>query len=415
MYRRTFLGLPLPAALLALAALGCGACNDAVAKAKDPSLKNPVDEGIAFSGGAGRKPLDRTPPPPVEIVSPRAPTPSGVGALENPGALRRVYEGFRRLQEGTATEDVRIVQFGDSHTAADLETGTIRRGLVARFGDGGRGFVQIGRPWKTYVQEGVRTGMTDFVGEHSGPKQHVRPGSEGLFGLGGGAIASDRRGARAWADLSARSSLIELSYLQQPSGGTFDFIIDGTRVARVQTKGVAYTSAFRTVEVPDGPHSVEVRAVGDGDVRVFGLTLDEKANGVTYDALGINGARATALLGWNEAHVAEQLRRRAPDLVVLAYGTNESGDDSPRDTYERHVVDALARVMRAVPSASCLLMGPPDRAIETKEGWITSPRIVEIVASQRRIAKSFLLPTGSCSAGAAPVTIWSEMRNSTLA
>ncbi len=375
--------------VVGLAALACIAglgCNDAVAKAREPSGPPPAEEGISFAGGAGAR--ERAAPPPVTIVTPERPAPAAVGALENLRALRRLYEGLGRLEDGTAREDVRIVQFGDSHTAADLETGTIRRALTSRFGDGGRGYVQIGRPWKSYAQEGVRTGMTDFVGEHSGPKFHGRPGSEGLFGLGGGAIASDRRGARAWAELSARANVIELSYLQQPAGGSFDFIVDNVRVARVQTRGVAYTAAFRAVPVADGPHTVEVRALGDGDVRVYGLTLDASANGVTVDALGINGARATALLAWNEPHVAEQLRRRTPDLVVLAYGTNESGDDATPERYERHLVDALSRVKRAVPSASCLLLGPPDRAIETKDGWITSPKIVEIVRSQRRVAQA---------------------------
>ncbi|MBK6460989.1 MAG: hypothetical protein IPF92_08270 [Myxococcales bacterium] len=375
--------------VVGLAALACIAglgCNDAVAKAREPSGPPPAEEGISFAGGPGVR--ERTAPPPVTIVTPERPAPAAVGALENLRALRRLYEGLGRLEDGTAREDVRIVQFGDSHTAADLETGTIRRALTSRFGDGGRGYVQIGRPWKSYAQEGVRTGMTDFVGEHSGPKFHGRPGSEGLFGLGGGAIATDRRGARAWAELSARANVIELSYLQQPAGGSFDFIVDNVRVARVQTRGVAYTAAFRAVPVADGPHTVEVRALGDGDVRVYGLTLDASANGVTVDALGINGARATALLAWNEPHVAEQLRRRTPDLVVLAYGTNESGDDATPERYERHLVDALSRVKRAVPSASCLLLGPPDRAIETKDGWITSPKIVEIVRSQRRVAQA---------------------------
>ena len=376
--------------VVGLAALACIAglgCNDAVAKAREPSGPPPAEEGISFAGGPGVR--ERTAlPPPVTIVTPARPAPAAVGALENLRALRRLYEGLGRLEDGTAREDVRIVQFGDSHTAADLETGTIRRALTSRFGDGGRGYVQIGRPWKSYAQEGVRTGMTDFVGEHSGPKFHGRAGSEGLFGLGGGAIASDRRGARAWAELSARANVIELSYLQQPAGGSFDFIVDNVRVARVQTRGVAYTAAFRAVPVADGPHTVEVRALGDGDVRVYGLTLDASANGVTVDALGINGARATALLAWNEPHVAEQLRRRTPDLVVLAYGTNESGDDATPERYERHLVDALSRVKRAVPSASCLLLGPPDRAIETKDGWITSPKIVEIVRSQRRVAQA---------------------------
>jgi lysophospholipase L1-like esterase len=110
---------------------------------------------------------------------------------------------------------------------------------------------------------------------------------------------------------------------------------------------------------------------------------------VTYDALGINGARITNALSWDEPHMAEQIRHRAPDLVVLAYGTNESGDtDVPIDVYERQLVDLLGRVARAAPSSSCMLLGPPDRAIHTREGWGTLPRILDIVAAQRRVARA---------------------------
>lgn len=381
------LGGPSLLAMLALWA-GSSACNDAVAKAKEPTV-SVAEDGIGLSGGPRRVSTDAGLPPPVDIVTKAAPV-DVVGALEGLASLRSVYESFHKLEEGKASDDVRIVQFGDSHTAADLETGAIRRGLVARFGDGGRGFVQLGKPWKSYVQEGVRTGMTDFAAARATKKEKLYPGSEGHLGLGGGAISSAKRGARAWADLSARASALEVSYLQQPTGGSFELFVDGSRVAKVTTKGPTFSSAFRQVDVPDGPHHVEVRATGDGDVRMFGLALDEKETGVTYDALGINGARATTLLSWNEGHMAEQLRQRAPALVVLAYGTNESGDDSTRETYERHVVDALGRVMRAVPTAACLLMGPPDRAIEgaTKDTWLTSPRLLEVVASQRRVAKA---------------------------
>lgn len=373
--------------IVSLAALlsGVGGCNDAVAKAKEPSAKAPGDEGIAFSSATRPK------PPPVDIVT-KAPAPKveNVGALDGADALRPFYEALAKLEDGRAQDDVRIVQFGDSHTAADLETAVIRRGLVARFGDGGRGFVQLGKPWKSYVQEGVRTGMVDFSAARTTKKERLYPGSEGHLGLGGGAIASSKRGARAWADLSGRASAFELSYLQQPVGGSFELFVDGARVARVSTKGPTFESAFRAFEAPEGPHHVEVRAVGDGDVRIFGVTADAKPFGVTLDALGINGARATTLLSWNEGHAAEQLRHRAPTLVVLAYGTNESGDDATREAYERHVVDALGRVMRAAPTAACLLMGPPDRATSdgNKEVWSTLPKIVEIVESQRRIAKA---------------------------
>ncbi len=377
----------------ALAALATSACNDAVAKAKDPSQNPLLDEGtlglttsgprrVAADGGlAGGGPR----PPPVQILQPNHG--STVGALERPVALRRFFEALASLESGSLSRDVRIVQYGDSHTAADMETGTIRRALAARFGDGGRGFVQIGKPWKSYYQEGVRTGMTSEFSSEKGKSDKLRPGSEGMFGLGGASVIASKKGARAWAELSSHASRIELSYLQQPQGGSFEVLVDGHRVARVVSKGVSYTSAFRSIELPDGPHQVEVRASGDGEIRLFGLALDKPQVGITYDALGINGARVTALLGWNELHMLDQLRHRAPSLVVLAYGTNESGDDTPREVYERHLVDALGRLLRAVPGASCLLIGPPDRAIETRDGWITSPRLLEIVASQKRVAE----------------------------
>ncbi|MBX3211666.1 MAG: hypothetical protein KF850_06510 [Labilithrix sp.] len=107
------------------------------------------------------------------------------------------------------------------------------------------------------------------------------------------------------------------------------------------------------------------------------------------DALGINRARITTALSWNEHHWAEQLKHRAPALVVFAYGTNESTDiEMAQHVYERQLVDALGRVARAVPSASCLMLGPPDRAIETKDGWVTAPKIAEIIAAQRRVAEA---------------------------
>jgi len=77
-----------------------------------------------------------------------------------------------------------------------------------------------------------------------------------------------------------------------------------------------------------------------------------------------------------------------PGLVVLSYGTNESFDDTPIESYERQIVDLLGRVARAVPAASCLLMGPPDHGVETKDGWVSSPRLADVIATQKRVAEA---------------------------
>lgn len=355
--------------------------------------------------------------PPVEIVPPTR-VAGAVGALERPSALRRFFDALSKLDAGDAQSDVRIVQFGDSHTAADIGTATVRHALQSRFGDGGRGFVAIGKPWKGYLQEGIRCGnSTDFSPER-GRLDHGAFSGDGLYGLAGIALDTRARNARAWADITSRTQRAEIDYLEQPSGGSFDVFVDGLRLVRISTRGPSATSAYRAFALDErNAHQLEVRSVGDGNVRVFGVSLDREPHGVVLDALGINGARISTCLQWDEAHFAEQLRHRAPALIVLAYGTNESTDESmPAEVYERQLVDMLGRVARAVPSASCLLLGPPDRAIRSgnaKEpgGWTTSSKLLEIIASQRRVAEA-----GGCAfynqldamGGAGTVAAWAE-------
>jgi lysophospholipase L1-like esterase len=323
------------------------------------------------------------------VTPEKAPIPkASIGALERPQVLRHFFEALAGLDEGRANDDVHVVQFGDSHTAADYETGPIRRALQARFGDGGRGFVSVGRPWRFYVQEGVHLdGMSGWTAERG---KYVRGKfvGDGMYGLVGVSIASRERGARMWTDLSARATRIELAYLEQPQGGSMDLLIDGVRARRITTRSTAVGSGYVVTDVTDAPHHVELQAIGDGEVRVFGMSLDRSQVGVTLDALGVNGARVSNMLTWDEGHFNEQLRHRSADLVVLAYGTNESSDDTPLDIYERQLVDVLGRVARAVPAASCLLLGPPDRALRTDGAWTTVPRLNDVIASQRRVAEA---------------------------
>jgi lysophospholipase L1-like esterase len=207
-------------------------------------------------------------------------------------------------------------------------------------------------------------------------------------------------------------SRVEFAYLLQPHGGAFDVFIDGARVGKVETNAAQAASGFTAFDTTDAPHRIEVKTVDDGAVRIFGLALDRTQPGVVVDTFGINGAQIFTPLRWNEAHFAEQLRHRSPDLVILAYGTNEALEPGLKDAdYERKVVEMLGRIARAVPFASCLLLGPPDLARKPKGAteWTTWPRILEIAALQQRIAQA-----GGCAfydqlaamGGAGSITAW---------
>src|SRR5690606_16345328 len=142
-------------------------------------------------------------------------------------------------------------------------------------------------------------------------------------------------------------------------------------------------------ERPAAVQSIEVRPVGNGEVRVFGVTVENTSRGVVVDTLGIGGTRASNHLKWDEFVWADNYKRRAPDLVILAYGSNESvDDDQPIGYYKKQLREVLARMRRAAPDTSCVLVGPGDFPIKGPDNSLAPrPRVLDIVAAQREIAR----------------------------
>lgn len=330
-------------------------------------------------------------PSPAVATLPMAP----VGHLTGAGHLEHAFQVLAGLEDGHRHDDARIMQYGDSHTASDLGVAVFRRALQARFGEGGRGFLPLGRPWKGFGADGVHGGMDpEFEPTKVKYNKGTLTGEGGCYGLLGVGIEADHAGASAWTEIAAPASHMELAYAGQPQGGSFDVLIDGTRAGRISTRASDGKSGFFAFDVPDAPHRVEVRTVGDGDVRIYGMNLDRHSAGVIVDTLGINGAQVYTPLRWGEACFAEQVQHVSPDLVVLAYGTNEALEPGLTDAqYERAMVDLLGRVARAQPTASCLLLGPPDLARKDRDAkgaleWKTWPRVSEIIAVQKRVAEA---------------------------
>jgi len=399
------------ASVSAAALAGAQACAGAFSRAKPASSASTT---AALGSQSSSEGLAQTP---VDIVPPSrsgAAAAGSVGALEAPFSLWAFFEHLAALETSRTFSDVVITQFGDSHTAADIETAAIRGALQSRFGDGGRGYVAIGTPWKGYLQEGIRCGMSSDWSAERGSLARGKFVGDGLYGLSGIGLETRRSGARAWADISVHTARAELGYLEQPDGGSFDVLIDGIRVVRVATRGSQVQSAFRNFDMSESSaHQIEVRSVGDGPVRIFGLTLDRPQHGIVLDALGINGARVSTCLQWDESHWTEQVRRRNPALVIVAYGTNESTDENLSSlVYERQLVDLLGRITRAAPGASCMLLGPPDRAVQAGAGtWVSAPKLREIIAAQQRVAAA-----GKCAyynqleamGGAGSAALWAS-------
>ncbi|MEZ4249386.1 MAG: GDSL-type esterase/lipase family protein [Polyangiales bacterium] len=303
-------------------------------------------------------------------------------------SLASFHAALRRAERGAG--QARLVFFGASHVASDLFTGHIREAMQQRFGDAGHGLILPAHPWRTYRHRGVEleSSRRDWQSE----KVRVGTDAPEPFGVHGVYVQSSRANAygrlRTTASgIGSTASLFDVYYQTRPDGGSFEVSIDGREVQTVSTQSDTLGAGYATFHVPDAQHELELQVRGDGTVRFFGVAVERDAPGVIVDTLGINGARARYHLLWEDATYREQLQRRRPDLVVLAYGTNESGDDAPIERYEAELRSVVARVRETVPDASCLLVGPSDRPVRRGDGTFEDrPRTGQIIEVQHRVA-----------------------------
>jgi lysophospholipase L1-like esterase len=325
---------------------------------------------------ARKKKKKAAPAPPVfsqaalDAIQERAA--NGPGALENTAALVPFFEQVLHPSE---SGNVHILQYGDSHTASDDWANAMRQAFQGKFGFGGPGFAFAGHPFKGYRRFDV-SGTNSLGWETDGTTGHL---GDGRLGLGGISITARRPSETV--TFEAESDKTELYYLKQPGGGDFVVSVDGGTVDTVSTDG-EISAGYETIEVQPGQHRYTIRTTSSRPVRLFGWAADRQA-GVTYETLGINGAQAPMILDWDEQVFASNMNARKPVLIVLEYGTNESLN--PRftvDGYRQQFVQVLAKVRRAAPLASILVVGPPDclRAMRPL------PHIDDVIGIQRAVA-----------------------------
>ncbi len=311
------------------------------------------------------------------------------GAAEAGAPLARFHAALDGLRAGTDPDGkVRVLVYGGSHTDADVYPHYLRTYLQQRFGDGGHGFVHVAKPWRWYrhVDYSV-SGAKYWKTEHA---QRRKGRNDGHYGLLGCSLAAKTK--RAFGKVSPRRDAVgsqyEVYFLSQPKGGSFKLLADGKAVATVKTRASDYAAGYHRFTLPEGQHDIEIQLVGNGEVRLFGMTVERDQPGVVVDTLGIGGTRAANMLKWNQEIWADNVSHRDPDLVVMFYGTNEATDaDQPIERYENNLRAVLDRISIVAPRASCLLMGPGDFPRKREDGtWENRERIDEIIEAQRRVA-----------------------------
>lgn len=334
------------------------------------------------------------PDPEEVVVEPVLPPPP-------PAPLTRFLGLLDGLETGNTHRPINIVILGDSHTASDTWTATFRRNIVARFGGSGRGYAYPGSPWRHFRQ------LDMGYSQSSGWQTHhvLRSEFEGAVGFGGLRLSSD---PEEEASLSrsrcnnCNDEYFEVYFVRQPEGGSFTLTLMAELaeeeeppapdlVVDTQSSGEDDYSLARVMLPIEGdrPARLELRTRGDGPVDIIGMSSAADVPGVRVESFGLNGAQLRHFLKPQEDHFSADLAARQPDLVVLAFGSNEafspsygpnsrvSSDcddmDSLSDAPEceprpleahpllaQHAQALLERVRAAAPEADCLFVLPPD-------------------------------------------------------
>ncbi|MCE1182294.1 MAG: GDSL-type esterase/lipase family protein [Rhodocyclales bacterium] len=289
-----------------------------------------------------------------------------VGALSNFGDPNFAQAVAKPLNRPASEwrEVFRWLQIGDSHTAGDYFTGEIRRALQARYGDGGMGWITPGYV-KNQRNDVVKLSnaadwKTTRASRQPGLSSAIPPG--GFIGSGG----ETGSGFRITFKSALPRQLMRVSVLQgnavDAPAAAVELQSESDSARLAQDLGKAPWE-FQSALLNLGEESLWLKkseSMPGKAPLIGGVHIERLSPGAIVSALGVNGAQIDEFLAWDEATFNAYLRKAPPNLVVLAFGTNETVSEKfAADEFASKVSQAIRRIRAASPAA-ILLVTPTD-------------------------------------------------------
>lgn len=312
-------------------------------------------------------------------VAPKVSTRTQRSSLSDPN-----LPGLANKLKASSRSVINVVQLGDSHTAADLFSGEMRRLFQRDYGDAGIGFIAATPvPGTRYDNVRITTDKRQWTLVSS------RNQYSDQFPLGGYlSLPVSSRPTIHLETIEPSEQRYRISTLYQASMSNILQARDGNTQARVLP---ATTGQWRLSPAINNVHlPVDLTFASNVGIVVGGWNIQsQRTTGVLYSSLGINGATFDVVDKW-QAGWLETLKALRPDLLILAYGTNEAYDNSlDLARYEARLKDKMIMLRNALPATVLLVTGAPDsirnkKAIRCEDRQANNLR--SVIQIQKRVA-----------------------------
>ncbi|OTA20222.1 periplasmic protein [Xenorhabdus beddingii] len=250
------------------------------------------------------------------------------------------------------TRQLHFVQLGDSHTAADFFTGKLRNLLQNRYGDAGPGFIPpISIPGQRNAAVQVTENKTGWWLSSS------RKENRADYPLGGFIAIPESASSTIRLALSPSSlDKYRISTLYQSHEATKI----RAQFTSMQVWDLPATSSEWRFSPQQNVNFPVTLYPQDTQLKIGGWLIKRQSPGIMLSALGINGATINMLDKWQPQWI-DTLAQMKPDLVILAYGTNEAFNDSlDLVAYQNALTSKVKDIRKRIPQAVILLIGPND-------------------------------------------------------
>lgn len=261
-----------------------------------------------------------------------------------------------------------VALVGDSNIEHSWITNSLRKALQNRYGNAGIGYIALNATTSTALTVTSAGTWTDSAAGHG----------INLFDTTSTDAATP--GSKA---LTTFATSFVIHYYKRPDAGSFRWRIDSGSWTTVSAVGSGYaTEVISNQTYASHLLTLEVVSAGTSGVTLMGVDCQLPVPGARVAQLGHTGKATGDYVGATASDWQAGITALAPQMVGILLGTNDATSGVSLATYAANLTTLINRVKAASPTASVVLLSPPDRGDSTSipiRSYIAAARAVAIL------------------------------------